>query len=283
MNFHQIKGFLKKKNKEAKVFYARTFRCFDREDLHRSFEKLGIVVGDVLFFHSSYNHFVGFDGKPSDVIAALQAAVGDTGSLMAPTLSFDGLAVAYAESKAVFDVRRSPSKTGLLTELLRRSPNVVRSVHPTHSVVVSGRRAERLAAEHYQAKTPCGRSSPYFRLLDENAKILLLGCDIEPLTFFHTIEEELEPQMPFSPFTETVYLLTSKTADGGFVETRTRLFKPEISRRRNLRALRSELERMGAWREASLPGVPIFLLTARDAMTAASALASRGVFCYDEN
>src|SRR6266571_3397586 len=48
----------------------------------------------------------------------------------------------------------------------RRGPEVVRSLHPTHSVAVSGNKADAIVAGHHAAETPCGRPTPYGKLLE---------------------------------------------------------------------------------------------------------------------
>src|SRR6202043_3771999 len=101
---------------------------------------------------------------------------------------------------------------------------------------------------------PCGRQTPYGRLLDQNGKILFLGTDISAMTFFHTVEEILEPKMPFSPFTKDVFTLQSRDAQNRILTTSTRLFEPQYSRRRNLEKLVRPLKQQGWWRDARLGG-----------------------------
>ena len=162
---------------------------------------VGVRPGQPLLVHSSFDRFAGFSGKVSDVIAALQRAVGEEGILMMPTMPFMGSAVAWAREHPRVDLRREPSRMGLISEAFRRSPGVVRSVHPTHPVALWGRDAGEWAAGHPLATSPCGRGSPYFRLLECGGDVLLLGARITDLTLFHTLEELLEPRMPLSPFT----------------------------------------------------------------------------------
>jgi aminoglycoside 3-N-acetyltransferase len=242
---------------------------------------LGVAEGDVLFVHSSYDAFAGFTGKPTDIIAVLEAAVSPRGVLMMPTIPFTGTAVEHVARTPIFHVSRTPSSMGLITELFRRSVGVVRSVHPTHAVAIWGDEAPALAAGHHTARTPCGRGSPYAKLLERDGKVLLAGTDITSLTLYHTLEEELEDRLPVSPFTSADFRLSSQLSDGTALDTITRLFEPAISRRRNLTKLVPELKRKGAWREAHLGGLTLVLLRARDVRDAVVALADRGIYCYD--
>ena len=126
-----------------------------------------------------------------------------------PTMPFSGTAVDWALVHPVVDLRRTPSRMGLVSEIFRRSPDVVRSVHPTHPVAAWGERAKLLVAGHSEAGTPCGAGSPYHRLLEFDGRIVMLGADVTSLTFFHTAEALLADGWPVSPFTQETFRLTT--------------------------------------------------------------------------
>jgi aminoglycoside 3-N-acetyltransferase len=276
-----MKQFLKGKWKRARASYVRHRYSFTGSALLAKLRSLGVQRGDVLLVHSSMENFEGFLGKPTEVITILQEAIGAEGTLLMPTLPFSGTASEYVAKGQVFDSRRTPSKMGLITELFRRSPGVVRSIHPTHSVAAWGAAARTLVEGHYRAKTPCGKDSPYSRLLDCNGKILFLGTGVSVMTFFHAVEEDLELLLPFSPFTEEHFQLQSRDEHGDIFVTDTRLFAPRVSRKRNLNHLVTALREHGAWNETRLGKLGILLLTAQDVLASTRALAARGVYCYD--
>jgi aminoglycoside N3'-acetyltransferase len=214
-------------------------------ELHR----LGIGAGDTVIAHTSFARFEGFRGGISEAIQVLQAAVGERGNLVLPTLPFSGSAYEYVHAGRITDVARTPSHMGLLTEIFRRLPGVRRSIHPTHPVAVRGEGAEELIKDHHQSLTPCGRGSPFHRLLENGGKILLAGVDVRSMTFFHYMEEVLEPSMPFSPFTTEWFDLQTRGADGQLYPTRTRLYDPVISSRRDVRLMVDPLRRAGFWKK----------------------------------
>lgn len=260
---------------------SNTFKSFTPKDLQRTLAGLGIGRGDTLLVHSSFDAFEGFQGKPSDVISVLQSAVGEEGVVMMPTMTFSGTAVAYARTNPLFDVARTPSRMGLLTELFRRSPGVVRSVHPTHPVAMWGNDANAIAFGHHLARTPCGAGTPFEALRKRRGKIVLLGTDISVLTFFHTLEEILEPELTVAPFTEEIFHLRSKAADGQILDTNCRLFDPAVSRRRNLHKMVPYLKRSGAWRAARVGGLKITVLATTDVEEVVRSMSKKGVQCYD--
>jgi aminoglycoside N3'-acetyltransferase len=277
----RAKQYVKVRIKQARRLYLESFHAFSATDLARALGALGIGIGDTILVHSSFDAFQGFRGKPTDIIAVLESATGETGAVLMPTLPFAGTAIEYARTNPVFDVRRTPSRTGLISELFRRSPGVLRSIHPTHPVAVWGRDATALTEGHYMARTPCGRGSPFVRLLEKQGKILLLGTDIGVLTFYHAIEELLENKLPVSPFTEEEFVLQSRDYSGNIVTTRTRLFEPALSRRRNVYKLVPELQQSGGWRQRSVGRLDMVAMDAEAVVSVVNALANRGIFCYD--
>jgi aminoglycoside 3-N-acetyltransferase len=157
-------------------------------------------------------------------------------------MPFNGTAMDYVTSGKVTDIARTPSRMGMLTEVFRRQKGTLRSVHPTHPVLARGAKASTMLADHSRATTPCGAHSPFAKLLEEHGQILLLGTDIEAMTFFHYLEERFEDALKPSPFTSEVFEIPVKN-DVETVTVKTRLFDAAMSRRRSTLPLLPELKR----------------------------------------
>jgi aminoglycoside 3-N-acetyltransferase len=252
------------------------FFAFTPADLQRALLHLGVLPGDVLMVHSAFDRFFGFHGGPVDVIRALQEVVGPGGTLMMPTIPFQGTAVEYALGDPVFDARQTVSRMGLITEVFRRAPGVVRSVHPTHSVAAWGSKADAIIAGHELADTPCGRLTPYAKLLDYDGKILLAGVPPSTMTFAYFVAEDLEPRLAVPVLTRERYPMRWKDGDGTVRVSQLRLFSPRLDH--DLHPLVSELKRRNQWRERSVGRLRLMLLRARDVYDTAAALADRGLF-----
>ena len=264
----------------ARSALLRNFFAFTPEDLIRELRRLGIAPGDTVIAHTSFARFEGFRGGISQAIQALQTAVGERGNLLLPTLPFSGSAYEYVSAGRITDVARTPSHMGLLTEIFRRLPGVRRSIHPTHPVAVWGERGEELIRDHYRSPTPCGQGSPFHRLLEHQGKILLAGVDIRSMTFFHYMEEVLEPSMPFSPFTTEWFDLQTRGVDGRLYPTHTRLYDPAVSSRRDVRLMVDPLRRAGFWKEGKVGRLQLIVLSAVDVAEALHSMAGRGEYCY---
>jgi len=269
--------------KSWRAKWERWRHGFCADDLLAALRCCGVSEGDFVMVHSALDRFGAFKGTPTDVIDVLKRAVGQAGAIMMPTIPFTRTAVEYVSAGAMFDVQRTPSRVGLLTELFRRSGGVLRSLHPTHPVAVWGRDAAELVEGHAGAETPCGPGTPYAKLLDHDGKIAFLGVPIDVLTFFHTIEALLERDMPFSPFTQQVYEVRCRDGSGHEAVVRTRLFEPSVSRRRTMAPLVPELRRNGAWRESRAGNLTVIVIPARATLEAAQRLAARGVYCYERD
>ena len=156
-----------------------------KESLTADLRRAGILPADTLLIHSSMKSIGDVDGGADTVLDALMDYFRDEGLLVFPTLTYH-----LNQANPVFSVRDTPSQVGLLSELFRRRPGVLRSLHPTHSVAAWGRDAASFIAGHEMFSTPCARNSPWGRLADRNAKILFIGTKtISCNTFLHGVEE----------------------------------------------------------------------------------------------
>jgi aminoglycoside 3-N-acetyltransferase len=152
------------------------------EKMVKEFRKLGVKEGDVLLVHSSYKSFGEVDGGPETVVRALEAALGAEGTLIMPTFNFDF-------NKGVpWDVRKTRSKMGALTEVVRVDPRAKRVFHPFYSFAVLGKHAEMLGSLRY--KSAYERNSVFGKLRDLDGKIMVIGLSYnDSMTFFHHIEQ----------------------------------------------------------------------------------------------
>lgn len=278
-----VKRRLKNWLKERRRRFIKRFFHFDKAQLSALISRLDIQPGDVLLVHVGYDKFEGFEGGPGDVIEILQNAIGASGTLIMPTIPFRGSAIDYARTGQMTDLVWSPSAVGLVTEVFRRMPDVLRSVHPTHPVAAWGAHASELIRNHHLATTPCGKNTPFLGILEFNGKILFLGTGIGPMTFFHGVEEILEPQMPYSPFTAASFELQTRDAEGKIWTTTTRLFEPSVSRRRDLESLVPILKQNHHWRQGRSGRLSAIVVSAREVLKTCQQMAAGGRFCYRPN
>lgn len=153
-------------------------------DIISDLKKLGICPGDKVLMHSSYKSLGTIDGGIDTFLDALMELLGPDGTLMLPTFTYDFVTL----SNPVFDIRYTMSNVGYTTEVFRKKPGVVRSLHPTHSHAVWGKDKEKYIKDHYDDDVEVGTHSPIIKLKDNNGKILMVGCGITHNTMIHGAE-----------------------------------------------------------------------------------------------
>ncbi len=107
---------------------------------------------EILMVHSSFDGFLPmYKGSAKDLVSALIDFCGPNRTLVMPSFVMGGRTydtAAYFRSRP-FDVRRTPSDMGLVAEVFRRTPNVLRSLHPTCSVCALGPLGKELTTGHH--------------------------------------------------------------------------------------------------------------------------------------
>ncbi|MDT2831117.1 AAC(3) family N-acetyltransferase [Vagococcus carniphilus] len=158
--------------------------------------KLGVKKDDIIVVHSSYNSLRGEDqieGGPEAVIEVLKETVSE-GTLIIPTFTYKNVDI----DNRVFDVLNTPACIGILPETMRLSKDVVRSVHPTHSLAVWGKDADSFTKNHYKDHSPVGVNSPLSEAYRRGGKIVMLGAPFARNTSLHGVEEMVLPEYLFN-------------------------------------------------------------------------------------
>ena len=154
------------------------------ENLVEGFRELGVNEGDTLLVHSSYKSLGEVEGGAETVVRTLEATLSTDaeGTLIMPTFNFDF-------NKGVpWDVRKTCSKMGALTEIVRMDPRAKRVFHPFYSFAILGKHAEMLGSLRYKSAYEC--NSVFGKLRDLDGKIMVIGLSYnDSMTFFHHIEQ----------------------------------------------------------------------------------------------
>jgi len=161
--------------------------------MHDALVALGVKPGGFLLVHSSYKSLGAGVNGPEQVIETLRAVLGESGTLVFPTLSY----ATVSTGNRVFHINDTPSDVGAISEYFRRMPGVVRSLSPTHSCAAIGPGAVDITANNHLDGTPVGENSPFRKLRDYGGQILMLGCGLKPNTSMHGAEELANPPYLF--------------------------------------------------------------------------------------
>ena len=168
----------------------------------------------VLMVHSGFRKLSHAGCDAAKFIEELQAII-PSGTLLMPTFTWRTV----TRENNVFDARSTPSITGALTEVFRTDFATHRSLHPTHSTCACGPLSNQLLGEHHTAVTPCSETSPFAKLADVDAYILLLGVNLDSCTLIHVGEELVAPEFYMRPDIED-YRCIDLHGDEHLVRTR---------------------------------------------------------------
>lgn len=155
-----------------------------KASLLEQMKQLGIDGSGTLLIHSSLKNIGGIEGGADTVLDAFTEYMKE-GLLVLPTHTWSYINA----DQPKFYVEESPSCIGILPELFRQRPDVIRSWHPTHSVAALGRDAAEFTKDDHLFDTPCARGSAWGKMLDLKGTIMLVGVDLRRNTFIHGIEE----------------------------------------------------------------------------------------------
>lgn len=248
--------------------------------LVKQLQSAGVRQGDSLLVHSSLSKMGYVEGGAQTVLASLLECIGPEGNLLMPSFPASGRNKEYLDNAPVFDVRRTPSAMGKITEVFRSMPGTVRSLHPTDSVVAYGPRAEYFTAGHFGQLTPYTEDSPFRRLAATGGKILMLGTTLNGAgTSLHTLEDAVD--FPYPVYLNKIYEVTVIDAQGTEHRVKTKVHNPAQSVKRNCDALKPLFLLQGAMTTCRIGDADCLLLDA-DKMfaTMLQAFKEQGVTMY---
>ncbi len=276
----QIKRALKPYYFSAKRRLANSLHGYGPEALHESLAGFGISNGDTLLIHSGFSLFSGFTGSPEDVIQVARSLVGEDGNLMMMSMPYGGSSQRYADSNQIFDVCKTPSALGIISETFRRRPTVLRSANPLHPVLAEGPMAKWLVADHEFLNYSCGRRSPLARFEKLDGKVLFFDAAFRTFTFVHLIEHRSKDQLPVALYEPQPARITMRLANGKEVQSRQFLFSAEARERRNFETIENTLIANEKLKQIKVGNSRIIFTTVKDVVTTANELLTSSIGFY---
>ena len=193
---------------------------YTKQDFINDLKNMGLKPTDAVFVHSSFKKVagdVGVEGGGDTIVDAFIEYFGKNGLVVFPTMSWKlgyyinddeeirfpelGPAEGFKEYGNHFDVRETPSHgLGILPELFRKRPGVVRTLCPSSSFAAYGPDAKEFCAGHEKAPTAFDWDYPWGNLYRRGAKTLFLGMGMGNNTFMHVIEEHAGVPGVVSPY-----------------------------------------------------------------------------------
>ncbi len=166
---------------------------YTKDELISHLKKSNTNPKGTIMVHSSMRAIGQVDGGADTVIDALCNFM-DEGLLLFPTHSWDEGNL----KEDTYNVATEKSCVGLLTNIFLSREDVVRSLHPTHSVAAYGKRKveytnkDKVLIQKGEPLTPCPRHGCFGSLYDEPSQLLFVGTNLTSNTYIHSIEEWLD-------------------------------------------------------------------------------------------
>ncbi len=168
-------------------------------------DDLKVGTGDVIYVHSGMDA-LNLDFPFYRVLFLIQEIIGPAGTVLFPTYPNHKISsFEYLRQGNTFDIRRTPSFTGILTELARRQRRAVRSLHPTKSVCGIGKFAEEITATHNLSPYPYDDCSPYYKLFEYGAKIIGIGVPTTYLSFTYCVDDAFKEDFPVKVYHDRLF------------------------------------------------------------------------------
>ena len=178
-------------------------------DIHRFLSDNGITPTDTVLVHTSMKALGEVENGCDGIIDAFKSYLSD-GLFIVPTHTW----ATVTKDNPHYDARESTPCIGALPTVASKRNDGVRSLHPSHSVAVFGKRAVEFVRGEEKATTPCPKGGVWQRLYDENAKILLIGVGLNRNTYIHAVDEmigTLPKRLHTESFPVTITDLSGKT------------------------------------------------------------------------
>jgi aminoglycoside 3-N-acetyltransferase len=236
-------------------------------------------VIDILMVHSSYDRLPPvYSGTPQELVKELVALCQVRNCTLAMPACFLYDAKSYYQTRE-FDVKRTISEMGLLTEVFRRMPGVKRSLHPTHSICAIGPLSDELTRTHHLASTRTGKGTPFETMAKNRTAITGIGVEyFRCLTQVHTAEDLLGAEFPVEYHRETIPVKLIDWDNQRLTYNLTIMKTRRSLDNRLLRPMLSETD-LKQW---SFRGTPLFVTDAGKVTGALLDAARRGLTLYRE-
>jgi aminoglycoside 3-N-acetyltransferase len=171
------------------------------DSLRRDLGAAGVTAGMTLLVHSSLSSLGWVCGGAVAVILALEAVLGENGTLVMPTHGGGSDPATWRNppvpeswwetiraTMPAFDPELTPTgNMGIIPETFRKQAGTVRSDHPQVSFAARGKNAKAIIDGHELAFS-LGESSPLARIYQLAGWVLLLGVGHDKNTSLHLAE-----------------------------------------------------------------------------------------------
>lgn len=274
---NKVRSILRKSRRAT----VRAFFSYEPKELVSALRTLGIAPGDSVMLHSAFEDHHGFRGSMDTLLDTFIETVGPDGNLLMVSLPYRTSTLEYLTKLKQFDVRKTPSAMGLVSEFYRRRKDVLRSLHPSHPVLVRGPRAEWFIEGHETSLYPCGPASPFGKLAEARGKVAFFNVSFAYFTFFHHLEHLVQDRLPFPLYHDPPFEVPVIDRNGERHMVKTLAYSQQALRRRRFEVLENWLWTHGVIRKGRIGASSLLLVRIEDVLKAVDDMTRQGVLFYE--
>jgi aminoglycoside N3'-acetyltransferase len=145
-----------------------------------------------------------------------------------------------------------------------------------------GPKAKWIIADHEKTMYPCGRGSPFEKILKLKAKTLLFDMTHRGIsTFFHHVEDTFKEHLPIELYDNEPLETTVIDSHGNRINVKSYVFSSEARRIRDPRMLKRELLRSEGITTGRIGNTNLTLIDLNAAVDCARKIVESGKYLYD--
>ena len=186
-----------------------------KNEIKTDFAKLGITNGDCILLHSSLKSIGYVKNGANTVLDALIETISQKGTLVVPTYPLLGTMLKTCLNEDyIFDMNKSSTTIGVIPSVFLGYKNIIRSIHPTHSMSALGKNAKSITKSHHIGNETYGKNSPWAKIVELDGKILGVGISLAWHTIYHHVEDIMGGEFPVKVKLNQSYRIKCKTTKG---------------------------------------------------------------------
>ena len=174
---------------------------YSKDELKEQLTKFNIAKGKPVTIHLSMKAVGQIEGGAEGLLSVLIDYFADEDGLL--------IVPSHTWRFACLNLKKAETCVGVLPNIAVLRSDGVRSLHPTHSVVVFGERerAEEFVRDDAFTDTLTSPKGSYGKLYDEDGYVLLIGVGHDKNTYLHCVEEMIgKPNRKAETLTETTII-----------------------------------------------------------------------------
>lgn len=156
---------------------------FTKQDIMSQLNTFCVALGHPVHVHSSLKTVGEVEGRGETVLSCLIDFFTRKGGMVSfPT---------HTWNRNILELDKTETCMGMLSKLALQRTDGVRSLNPTHSMIIFGDDAAEYAKWDENILSPTSPVGCYGKLYDTDGYILLVGVGQEKNTYIHAVEEQL--------------------------------------------------------------------------------------------